>query len=141
MKRTLLAFVGCAVVALVVALPASARHPATTGTQFNLLTGSPITYTANTPFYVEHGFACARHQHGCLHDEIAKGTFQLYLDDGSGPVLQSSVSFHDTAAGTVRKLWLTNYPSGLPAGTYTFTGVWTALDASSATRTLTVTIG
>ena len=85
MRRSLFALIGCIADGLVVALPASARHPATTGGQIDVLTGSPTSYPANPPFYVEQGLACARHDHGCRHDEIAKGNFQLYVDSGGGP--------------------------------------------------------
>jgi hypothetical protein len=41
--------------------------------------------------------------------------------------------------GVVGKLSLTNYPSGLPAGTYTFVGVNTLNGIAVLTRTKTIT--
>ena len=45
----------------------------------------------------------------------------------------------DLIDGDLAKRYLTNYPSGLPAGTYTFVGVHTLDGIAVLTRTKTIT--
>lgn len=64
----------------------------------------------------------------------AHGDFDLYLDG----VLQPSTVDVDLNGGSLGKLHLTNYPSGLPAGTYTFVGLNTIDGVVVLTRTATI---
>lgn len=133
MRRRIVALVGCMAVLLAVALPASAARTPTTGERIDLYT-PPTSFTADSPFYIEHGFACAHHDHGCFSSEIARGDFQLYVDG----VLQPSRTVVEVSGGSVYKWRLTNFPSGLPAGTYTIEGVWTVDGAVTQTKTATI---
>jgi hypothetical protein len=141
MKR-IVVLVSCVVAALAVVLPASANHKPTTGTQIDIFhMPLPTTFAANTPFYIEHGWGCGGGPgfSGCkdevyvgesgysVGDWMGHSDFQLYLDDE----LQPSTIDVDVVppskgnVGSIFKFWLTNYPAGLPTGTYTFHGVWT----------------
>ena len=136
MGRRLALLVGCVAAVLVVALPASANNKPTTGARLGFSPLAPTTYPANTPFYIEAGFACDLGDGRCLADQIS-GTagFDLYLDG----VLQPSTVDVDRIDGALTKLYLTNYPSGLPAGTYTFVGLNLQDGAVTFTRTKTIT--
>ena len=120
MGRRLLAIAGCLAALLVIALPAEANNKPTTGAQLGLGPLAPTTFAADTPFYIEAGFVCDLGDGNCFSEEInANAGFDLYLDG----VLQQSTVDVDRIGGFLGRLYLTNYPSGLPAGTYTFVGV------------------
>jgi hypothetical protein len=105
---------------LVVTAPATANNKPTTGERINLF-APPTTFPANTPFYVEHGYICDRNDIGCIQTQIsALSSFSLYVNG----VLQPSTVDVDLAGGSIEKRYLTNFPAGLPAGTYTFDGVF-----------------
>jgi hypothetical protein len=136
MGRRLLVIVGCIAALLVVAFPAEANNKPTTGARLGLSPLAPTTFPANTPFHMEAGFVCDLGDGKCLSDEIsANAGFDLYLDG----VLQPSTVDVDLIDGVLGKLYLTNYPSGLPAGTYTFVGVNTQDGIVVMTRTKTIT--
>jgi hypothetical protein len=131
-RRTLLvavlalaALTAFSVVAAGYAAPNSAARSAaaqynnkpTTGTKISIF-GGPATFAADTPFYIEHGFDCTRPDvSGCTN---AQTHFDLYLDG----VLQPSTVDIDNLGDSLLKSNLTNYPTGLPAGTHTFIGVF-----------------
>jgi hypothetical protein len=118
MRRRLAVLLGCLAALLVVALPATANQKPTTGTRI-ALGNPPATFPANTPFHIEHGFTCELADANCMAEQISdRGDFDLFLDG----VLQRSTVDVDVIDGSIRKLRLTNYPSGLPGGTYTFVG-------------------
>lgn len=120
--------------ALVVVLPATANSKPTTGSRVGLVK-PPAAYTAGAPFYVEHGFACETGDSECISSQIsANGSFELYVDG----VLQPSSVDVDIHDGGISKLYLTNFASGLQAGTHTFVGVWSL--GGVVTQTLTATI-
>ena len=73
----------------------------------------------------------------CIGDQIsANGDFELYLNDALQP---SSVDVNRIDAGVIGKFQLTNYPAGLPAGTYTFVGINVLGGTVVLTRTATIT--
>ena len=127
---SLLALVGAV---LVVAAPASADSKGPTGTRIGLFK-PPTTFPANTPFYVEHGFVCETGTEAC---PFGQGNLSLYVDG----VLQRSTIVVTNAGGVVAKLWLTNFPDGLPAGDHTFVGVFsfTGQPTQIVTDTITFT--
>jgi hypothetical protein len=110
----------CAALALslAVALPASANNKPTTGTRISLF-APPLTFPANTPFFIEGGSGCdttiGDSPSTCMH---ASTHFDLYLDG----VLQPSTVDVDNTPTFKLKRYLTNYPAGLPAGVHTFVG-------------------
>jgi hypothetical protein len=146
-RRTLLAvalalaaLAAFSVVAAGYATPNSAARSAaaqynnkpTTGTRISIF-GGPATFAADTPFHVEHGISCARPDVGdCIN---AQTHFDLYVDGA----LQPSTVDIDNLGDSLLKSNLTNYPMGLPAGTYTFTGVFVlnGTVVGSFTRTVT----
>ena len=136
MGRRYLVLAGCVAALLVVALPAAANDKPTTGTRIALGPLGPTTFAANTPFHIEHGFVCDVGNAECLREQIsANAGFDLYLDG----VLQPSTVDVDLNGGALSKLYLTNYPSGLPAGTHTFVGVNTLGGIAVLTRTKSIT--
>ena len=103
----------------------------TAGTRISIF-GPPTTFAAGTPFHIEHGLLCARPDVGdCMN---ASSHFDLYLDG----VLQPSTVDIDNLGSSMLKENLTNYPTGLAAGTYTFTGVFVSNGTvlGSFTRTI-----
>lgn len=136
MGLRLLLFVGCVAAVLVVALPATANNKPTAGTPIPLGPLGPTSFPANTPFHIEHGFECALGDANCIAEQIsANAGFDLSLDG----VLQESTVDVDVIDGAIVRRHLTNYPSGLPAGTYTFVGVHTLDGVAVLTRTKTIT--
>jgi len=134
--RSLL-FVGCVAAVLAVALPAAANDRPSTGTPIPLGPLGPTTFPANTPFYIEHGFVCDLGDAACIREQIsANAGFDLYLE---GVLQPSKVDVDRRDGGTLSKLYLTNYPSGLPAGTYTFVGINTLDGIAVLTRIKTIT--
>jgi hypothetical protein len=120
--------------ALVAVLPAGANSKPTTGTRIGLV-NPPAMFAANTPFYVEHGFTCDVGDGECSTSQIsANASFELYLDD----VLQPSTVDVDVRDAVIGKLYLTNFASGLAAGTHTFVGVWYLDGVVQQTRTATI---
>ena len=114
------------------AAAAQYNNKPTAGTKISIL-GGPTTFAADTPFHIEHGVLCARPDVGdCVN---AQTHFDLYLDG----VLQPSTVDIDNLGDSLLKSNLTNYPTGLPAGTYTFTGVFVfnGTVLGSFTRTIT----
>jgi hypothetical protein len=131
-----LVLAGCIAAVLAVALPATANNKPTTGPRLGFSPLAPTTFAANSPFHIEAGFICELADAACMADQIsANAGFDLYLDG----VLQPSTVDVDLVDGALSKLHLTNYPSGLPAGTYTFVGVNTLDGITVLTRTKTIT--
>ena len=122
MRRRFFVLMVC-LAALVVAAasPVAANSKPTTGSRIDLF-NPPLTFTANAPFYIEHGFTCDTtiekgKASACMR---ASTYFELYLDD----VLQGSTVDIDNAPPLHVKQNLTNYPGGLAPGTYSFLGIW-----------------
>ncbi len=119
MKRVIL--MTFSVVALVVlAVPAAAKEKAPVGTRINILGQTPTTFAADTPFHIRHGWL--------LNSDLpAVGKFGFALE------VDGSLREEDFIERTVidpgppeifTKLWVHNFPGGLPAGTHTFIGNW-----------------
>jgi hypothetical protein len=124
-----------AAVVLGTAMPAAANSKPVTGPRINFF-APPDSFAANTPFHIEQGFGCLLNDRACVTSQIT-GTagFQLYVDG----VLQSSTPDVDVSDdGVIRKLHLTNYPDGLPAGTHTFVGVFIVGGVADLTMTMTI---
>ena len=124
---------------LVVAAPASASDISPTGTPLYF---TDTTFAANMPFYVEHGFVCnpgPDFHADCQY--FGTGTFSLYVDGVLQPSTKIVTLVPDQYGvfGVLSELWLTNFPNGLPAGTYTFMGVWTLNHALFAEKSTTIT--
>jgi hypothetical protein len=108
------------------------NHKPTAGTKISIF-GAPTTFAANTPFHIEHGFLCARPDvSDCTN---ADSHFDLYLDG----VLQPSTVDIDNLGDSLLKENLTNYATGLPAGSHTFVGVFVSNGTVSGTFTRTIT--
>ena len=107
------------VAACAFALPASSNGIPEAGARIGVFP-TEQSFPANTAFHVTHGLFCAVPAE--LSHCISAGThFDLFIDG----VQQSSVVDIDLVPGdpeVFRKFNLTNFPNGLPAGTYTFTG-------------------
>ena len=137
MRRTaLLATALVAVTLAVVAAPAAANDKPVSGPRI-AFGAPPATFAADTPFHIEQGFGCLLTDTQCITSQITgQSTFVLYLDG----VLQPSSADVDVDAenGVIRKFQLTNYPSGLPAGTHTFTGVFIIDGVVDETSSITI---
>ena len=120
MERRFLVLVGCIAALLLAALPAAANNVPTTGARLVLGPAGPTAFAANSPFYIEHGFACELGDAPCMWDQIGRGRAYLYVDG----VLQRSKVDVDQVGGVISKLWLVNFPSGLPAGPHVFRREW-----------------
>ena len=132
MARTFFAVCAAAVaVAVLGVASATANSKPTTGER---LAAAATTFAANTPFYVENGFACDLGDGVCLATQIGRGEFDLYVDG----VLAASTVDVDKADGSVSKLFLSNFGGGLPAGDHTFYRVW--LQSGVVVQTVTQTV-
>jgi hypothetical protein len=130
MHRLLL--LGALITAFVVPLSAQASGIPTTGTRIALL-APPSTFPANTPFYVTQGFTCEAGKEACLSGLTH---FDLYVD---GQPLPSATDLTFGDQGTLlSKFNLTNFPSGLPAGTHVFRGELYYLGTLVLTQTATI---
>lgn len=115
---------------LVLAASALATHLPTTGTPIRLLNpaATPTTFGAKTPFFVRHGWICLPEERTICLDPSTE--FRLYVD---GQRMPSALDLELNSAcppGTspsdecVDKRNLTNFRSGLPAGSHAFRGEW-----------------
>ncbi len=115
--------------ALVGVSGASANNVPREGTKINLFPGfvGPTTYSADTPFFVSHGWGCgsvpateaALADDGCLKPT---STFKLFVDGEQVP----SVTDLEIGPGglVVGKSQVSNFRQGLPAGVHVFEGQW-----------------
>ena len=132
MARTLFAVCAAAVtVAAFGVASATANSKPTTGQRLGI---AATTFAANTPFYIENGFACDLGDGVCLAPQIGGGEFDLYVDG----VLAASTVDVDKADGSVSKLFLSNFGGGLPAGDHSFYRVW--LQSGVVVQTVTQTV-
>ena len=138
LKKIMMLSAITAVLALTVALPASANRIPTTGSKLSIL-NPPTMYPANTPFYVLHGVACFTNSNVDLCTNA--GTYFVLYVDGVQQPSQRYVNEGKTEDGTpfLQVANLTNFPDGLPAGTYTFTGVFYVAGSFLAERSATIT--
>jgi hypothetical protein len=123
MKKIL--FMLAVVLALAIALPASAAPPAPVGTQINILIGTPAAVPAGAPFHIAHGWLFDPTEPVPARP-IGRFGFELEIDGVSQTpdfVQRERDASTTPASNTVR--WVFNYPAGL-TGTHTFTGYWLA---------------
>lgn len=134
--RLFLFTLACTTAALAIALPAFANAKPITGTRIALFQ-PPTTFPANTPFHIEQGSACLLSDATCLATALsANDQFSLSVD---GALQPSTVDVDvNRSTGTIRKLYLTNFPAGLPAGSHSFVGVF--FDDGVVTQTVSITI-
>jgi hypothetical protein len=99
----------------VVALPAAAKSKGPVGDRMVLVIGTPATWPASTPFYIEHGWGISLSQ-----DAVGKFSFDLSID---GVSLQADYVTKTTSPGAVFKSWGYNFPAGL-SGSHVITGAW-----------------
>ena len=110
------------VAALLIVLPVQAHKHTPTGPQIRLDSG-PATFPAGEPFHIPHGW-------GVVPDEFAPvghWTFELELD---GVLLKPTFHWISAFPAQPSMGWPTwvvrtpvfNFPDGMEAGSYTFTG-------------------
>ena len=136
-RRTLLIGLCLATLLSVMATPALAGNRPRSGDRI-LLGSAPASFAANAPFHIEHGFLCAlghpEDDPDCMSEQIGRGNFELYVDG----VLQRSTIDVRVENGAIARFWLTNFMSGLPAGTHTFVGKWYQVGSLILTATVDV---
>ena len=117
--RRLLLCTALVLTCLVAAIPATAGQKQRAGDRINVLLGTPTTFPADRPFHVAHGWTL--NPDSTDHDAIGRYGFRLEVD--GRPV---GADFVERAAvgDQLTRLWVHNVPSGLPAGTHSFTGYW-----------------
>ena len=99
-----------------IAPAASAAPPVPVGPQLSLF-APPATFAADTPFHVIHGWGI-----GPI-PMTSPGQFSFELDlDGVPQDSKLVTTGAGATGGTLVRLFLTNYPDGLPAGDHVFTG-------------------
>jgi hypothetical protein len=128
-----LAALAASIVALVASPPgARAEGLPTTGARIALF-AAPATFPANAPFYLAHGFTCEDGKDSCLSGLTH---FDLYVD---GVRQRSAPNMTFASDGTLlSKLDVSDFPSGLSAGTHALRGVWYWLGSFVQERTVTI---
>ena len=105
-------------IGVMAAAPAvAAEDPA--GDQIVMFDPSPMTFPADTPFHVMHGFGLEVN----LINAVGQVDFRLDIDgvdQGKGSLL----NFGNAGPNFVVKLWLYNFEDGMSEGSYVFTGHW-----------------
>ena len=114
--RIALLFAVVAMLMTVTAPAATAAPPTPVGPQLSLF-APPATFPADTPFHVIHGWGI-----GPL-PMTSPGHFSFELDLDGVPQASNLVNTGvGLTGGPLVRLFLTNYPDGLPAGDHVFTG-------------------
>lgn len=100
----------------VIAMPVAAKGNDPVGFRINILAGTPTEADADSPFHIAHGFDFVPNE-----DKPGRFSFDMDID---GTYYEADFLLVNGAKedGTQTRLWLFNFPDGLPAGTYTFTG-------------------
>jgi len=124
MKKLVLVLI--LVLVLVVVLPVSAARPVPVGDPINVLVGTPLDYPADTAFHIKHGWMFGPGDEVTGYP-LGKFDFQLEVDD----VMQEDdflLRENDRSTRPISRtlLWVHNFPDGMTAGAYTFTGTWLA---------------
>jgi len=125
------------VAVLAFAASASANNVPTTGSRISLFVG-PTQYPAATPFYVEQGFICPLVQ---AVDSCTNSDFVLTVDGQQQPAVTDIDQVVRDGTSYLQRDELTNFPSGLSAGTHTLTGYWFQGGVLTSSQTLVVTFG
>ena len=109
-------------------LPASAHSPRIPVGDQLVLTGcffgpqDPDVPAAGEPFHVKHGWLLDL---GGSSRSLGWSDFRLLVDGVEQPSLLIVTMDESEDSLRVSRAFLTNFPDGLPSGTYEFTGVWT----------------
>jgi hypothetical protein len=114
MKKLGIAFLLMLLVTAVMALPAAAgekKEPV--GTRIDLFS-PPITFAANTPFHISHGWLSSP-------TTEAVGHFSFALDLDGTRLEEDFVLKTPVSPDSVQRHWVFNFPDGL-TGTHVFTG-------------------
>jgi hypothetical protein len=102
----------------VLAIPAAAKTKEPVGQWISLGPASPTEFDANTAFHIIGGVYL------WLPDDVPIGLYEFKLElDGvylEEDFVDRFVDDHDPT--TLGRIWVFNFPEGLPSGTYTFTG-------------------
>jgi hypothetical protein len=134
-RFSIVAVVTAALIAVAM-MPAAAKPIDTrTGVHVNLFVGAwpppglTIDLEVDAAFFVSHGFGLVPQDEG----PVGRNDFRLDIDgvdQGKGRLLIAGVGYEDPYLGLVKgqmaRYRLFNFPEGLEAGTYTFTGHWFA---------------
>jgi hypothetical protein len=114
--------------AMLAVVPAAAGGRGTVGGKLDLLgnCNEPMSYGENEAFHVIHGWK---------EEPPGYRSFRLYID---GAPIRGGLRFpsvdNSTRPVTHGVLVLYNFPSGMPAGTYTFRGEWLSRVKGDLTR-------
>lgn len=114
MKRVIVIFL--AVILLVMATPVSAAK-GPVGERFHVWFGTPTTFPAGAPFYIEHGWV----------DDVGipqKGNFGFTVTVDGVLYDKADYKVRINNGGIITYEWGYNFPAGLPAGTHVFVGHW-----------------
>jgi hypothetical protein len=105
---------------LVLTVPVSAKEHEPIGGRINLLLGAPTVYDAGEPFHILHGWWLDPE----WEHPIGLWSFELKVD--GNPMEEDFVTrWADPASPLILyRLWVYNFPDGMPEGTVTFTGHW-----------------
>jgi hypothetical protein len=129
MKKNILILLIIAVLVLVSPVLAKGKVPM--GDRINVLTGTPTSFSANSPFHINHGWVLS------VPDDGPIGSYYFTLDVDGVMVAADyrTRGIESTHPTNVKLLWWYNFPSGM-GGTHTFTGHWyghcqTAVDNGS----------
>jgi hypothetical protein len=120
---------------LTAATPAGANNIPTTGSRISLFLG-PTVYSAAAPFYVEQGAICPLGEGvgSCMNSD-----FVLTVDGQPQPSVTDIDNVVRGGTTYLQRDELTNFPTGLSAGTHTLTGYWYQDGVLTASQTLVVT--
>ena len=95
----------------------AARGNDPVGNRIDLVAGTPTSFPADTPFHVIHGWL--------VDVTITNPGHAFFEVDVDGVLIEGAFLRVNAGRGTVQsRLWLFNFPLGLPAGTYLITGHW-----------------
>ncbi len=105
--------------ALLLATPVLAREKEPTGSQIDISWSGMQDYSANTPFYIAHGWYEVR-----PHAVPGQVGFDLELDGVVvKPTYVEQTTVVDEISPTFDMTWVFNFPDGL-TGQHTFEGHW-----------------
>ena len=118
MKKSVrsLTFVVLVILLTVAVIPVSASRPMpTTGEQINILSGGDRSIGAGEPFFIMQGWT--------IDDTKNVGQYDFKLEL-AGVSLKNPLRFISKTVNLNMRIY--NFPEGLPAGTYAYTGRWYA---------------
>lgn len=119
-RRLTVVFVALLALLVASALPVAAGKPAPMGDQIDLINGVPTAFDAGEPFHIQHGWFFPREEASSL---VPRGRFGFALTvDGTA----RPADFRTVTGGPVgtKRMWVHNFPAGLPAGDHSFDGWW-----------------